>query len=180
MSMYLLFSWGFKALHEFTAISHFAKSAFLSRSIATYEFRLSYDSCSDLHKTTKNNNFITLVLQQGILQYACSFIWIDLHRIFQVSKTCTILSTDFKIMTQWFKLHQKSTNTQFHWTQSSKQAIQHNDLLPPEVLMEKLQNVPVVSAHLCSRIVASDKGEDAELPQTEVLVQQLQSILQKF
>jgi len=77
-------------------------------------------------------------------------------------------------------LHQKSTNTQFQCTQSSKQAIQHNDLLPPEVLMEKLQNVPVVSACLCSRIVASDKGEDADLPQTEVLVQQLQSIRQKF
>lgn len=58
-------------------------------------------------------------------------------------------------------------------TQSSKQTIQHNDLLAPEVLMEKLQNMPAVSAHLCSHLMASDKGEVADLPQTEVLAQQL-------
>lgn len=71
------------------------------------------------------------------------------------------------------KLHQKVCNTQFHRTQSSKQTIQRNDLLPPEVLMEKLQNMP---AHLCSHLVVNDKGEDADLPQTEVLAQKLQNM----
>jgi hypothetical protein len=42
--------------------------------------------------------------------------------------------------------------------------------------MEKLQNMPAVSVRLCGRIVASDKGVDADLPQTEVQVQQLQNM----
>jgi len=74
------------------------------------------------------------------------------------------------------KLHQKVCNTQFHCTQSSKQTTQHNDLLPPEALMEKLQNLPAVSAHLCSHIVASDKCEDADLPTTKMIAQQLQNM----
>jgi len=36
--------------------------------------------------------------------------------------------------------------------------------------------MPAVSAHLCSHIVVSDKGEDADLPTTEVLAQQLQNM----
>lgn len=46
--------------------------------------------------------------------------------------------------------------------------------------------MPAVSAHLCSHLMASDKvcshlmasdkGEDADLPQTEVLAQQLQNM----
>jgi hypothetical protein len=42
--------------------------------------------------------------------------------------------------------------------------------------MEKLQDMPAVSACLCGCIVVSDKGEDADLPQTEVLVKQLQNM----
>jgi hypothetical protein len=78
------------------------------------------------------------------------------------------------------KLHQKVCNTRFHCTQSSKQTIQHNELLPPEVLMEKLQNIPAVSTHLCSHTVVSDRDEDADLPQTEVLAQRLQNMPEFF
>jgi len=42
--------------------------------------------------------------------------------------------------------------------------------------MEKLQNMPAVSERLRSHIVASDKGEDADLSCTEVLAQQLQNM----
>ena len=48
-----------------------------------------------------------MVLQHGNVQYAYSFIQIDLYRIFQISKTCTILSTDFKIMIRWLNSTKK-------------------------------------------------------------------------